>query len=156
MANPWHPADRRFLPKGTGVGGVEAGLAAAEVEEGGGTQGDESAAPPSPVRRDQGQECHEATESGTKNEKEDEKEYKEEGDRDRETSRGAPVDIVLVGGDVPPLEENTDLTNFKPESAHLLLWEVYGDYMYHNDRSHLDGGVTDNAIWQHRWRRLAV
>ena len=68
VANPRHPAENRLsLPEGPGGGGLETGTAEAEVEEGGGTQGDESAAPPSPVRLDQGQECHEATESGTKN-----------------------------------------------------------------------------------------
>ena len=45
-----------------------------------------------------------------------------------------------------PLEENADLPDFAPERAHLLLQEVYGDFPHHNDRSHLDGGVADNAI----------
>ena len=43
------------------------------------------------------------------------------GGRDREKPRGAYVDFVRVRGDVPPLEENSDLTDFTSESAHLLL-----------------------------------
>ena len=38
---------------------------------------------------------------------------------------------------------------------HLLLREVYGDFPHHNDGSHLDGGVADDAIWKRHWRRLA-
>ena len=48
----------------------------------------------------------------------------------------------------PPPEENADLPNFTPERAHLLLQGVYGDFPYHNNGSHLDGGVMDGAIWQ--------
>ena len=33
---------------------------------------------------------------------------------------------------------------------------VYVDFLHHNDGYHLDGGVTDDAICQHRWRRLAT
>ena len=48
MANLRHHADIRFVPMGTGEGVVDAGEAAAETEEGGGTQGGEVEAPPSP------------------------------------------------------------------------------------------------------------
>ena len=34
--------------------------------------------------------------------------------------------------------------------------EVYGNFTHHNDGSHLDGGVADDAIWQCRWLRLAA
>ena len=37
-----------------------------------------------------------------------------------------------------------------------MLRGVYGDFQYHNDRSHLDGEVADDASWQHCWRRLAT
>ena len=57
---------------------------------------------------------------------------------------------------MPPLEENADLPDFRPESAHLLLWEVYGDFPHHNDGSHLDRGFAENAIWQRRWRWLVA
>ena len=35
-----------------------------------------------------------------------------------------------------------------------MLQEVYGDFLHHNDRAHLDGGITDDAVCQRRWRRL--
>ena len=57
--------------------------------------------------------------------------------------------MIRVGGALPPSEENSDLPDFTPERAHLLLREVYGDFPHHNNGSH------DDAIWQRRWRRLA-
>ena len=54
----------------------------------------------------------------------------------------------------PPPEENADLLGFTSERAHLLLQEVYGDFLHHNDGSHMDRGIADNAAWQLRWRRL--
>ena len=57
---------------------------------------------------------------------------------------------------MPPPDENADLPEFTPERAHLLFQGVCGDFPHHNNRSHLDRGVTDNAIWQRHWRRLAV
>ena len=71
----------------------------------------------------------------------------EEGDRYGETPRGEPEEIICVGGDKLPPEENSDLPGFTPERAHLLLRGVYGDFPYHNNRSHLDGGVADDALW---------
>ena len=59
-------------------------------------------------------------------------------------------------GDFIPPEENADLPDFTPEHVHILLQEVYGDYQNHNYGLHLDGGVVDDAIWQHYWRRLAA
>ena len=48
-------------------------------------------------------------------EAEEDKERREaEGYRDRETPRGATVEVTCVGGDVPPLMENTDLPGFHP------------------------------------------
>ena len=60
-----------------------------------------------------------------------------------------------MGRDVPPLEKNADLPGFHPERAHLLLQEVYGYFLHHNDGSHLDGGIMDDAVWQRRWIRPA-
>ena len=48
---------------------------------------------------------------------------------------------------MPPPEENADLLGFHPERAHLLFQEVYEDFPYHNDGEHLDGGITDDAVW---------
>ena len=38
----------------------------------------------------------------------------------------------------------------------MLLQEVYGEFPHHNDGAHLDWGITDDAAWQRRWRRLAA
>ena len=64
--------------------------------------------------------------------------------------------MICVGGDVPPLEENAELLDFTPERVHLFFGEVYRYFPHHNDESHLDEGVADDAIWQRRWRRLAA
>ena len=61
-----------------------------------------------------------------------------------------------VGGDATPPEENADLPGFHPECVHLLLQGVYGDFLHHNDGSHLVRGIADNAAWQLRWRRLTA
>ena len=37
-----------------------------------------------------------------------------------------------------------------------MLQGVYGDFLHHNYGSHLDRGVTYNAIWQHCWSQLAA
>ena len=87
---------------------------------------------------------------------EDEEGRKAEEDRDRETPRGAPVEVIRVGGDVTPPEENADLPGFHPERAHLLLQGVYGDFLHQNDGSHLDGGIVNDTACQRRWRRLAA
>ena len=67
---------------------------------------------------------------------------------DGETLKGSPVEVIRVGGDMPPPEENADLPGFHPERAHLLLQGVYGDFMHHNNRSYLEGGIADDAIWK--------
>ena len=89
-------------------------------------------------------------------ETENKEEAKNEEDRDREgdTPRGAQVEVVHMGGYVPPQEENADLTDFTPERVHLLLQLVYGDFPHYNNGSHMDGGVPDDALWQRRWRRI--
>ena len=61
-----------------------------------------------------------------------------------------------MGGDATPTEENSDLLGFHPERAHLLLQGFYGDFPHHNNGSHLDGGIADNAAWQRLWRRIAA
>ena len=49
-----------------------------------------------------------------------------------------------------------DLTDFAPDRAHLLLWEVHGDFPRHNDGTHLTGGFTNDAVWKSCWRRIAA
>ena len=90
-------------------------------------------------------------------EAEEEEDGKENGDRYRDTSRGSPLEVIRAGGSAPPPpEENAVLPEFTPERAHLLFWEVYKDFPHHNNASHLDGGVADDAIWKRRWHRLAA
>ena len=69
-----------------------------------------------------------------------------EGGREGNTPRGAPVEVIRVGGRLSPSEENADLPDFTPGSVHLFLREVYGDFQHHNDGLHLNGGVADEAI----------
>ena len=77
--------------------------------------------------------------------------------RRTERPQGGPQSRSDVwGGNATPPEENADLLGFTPEHAHLLLQGVYGDFPYHNDGLHLDGGISDNAAWQRHWRRLAA
>ena len=64
--------------------------------------------------------------------------------------------MIRVGGELPPPEENVDLPDFTPERAHLLLQGVYRESHHHNNGSHLDRGVTDDAVWQRCWRRIAA
>ena len=74
-----------------------------------------------------------------------------------ERTHGGPQSRSLAwGGDAKPPEENADLPGFHSERAHLLLQGVYGDFLHHNDGSHLDGGIADNTAWQRRWCRLAA
>ena len=61
-----------------------------------------------------------------------------------------------MGGDLPPPEENADLPDFTPECVQLLLQGAYGEFPHHNNESHLDRGVADDAIWQRRWRWLVA
>ena len=89
------------------------------------------------------------SESGDNTEAEEEDNYDKEGDRDRYTPRRTPVDYVRLGGGAsPPPEENTDLPDFSPERAHLLLRGFYGYFLDHNDVLHLDRGVTEDTIWK--------
>ena len=51
-------------------------------------------------------------------------------------------------------EDDMNLPGFNPGRAQLLLWEVYGEFPYHEEGLQLDGGVVDNAVWQSHWRRI--
>ena len=63
---------------------------------------------------------------------------------------------VLEKGAAPSTEEGADLQGFTPAREHLSLWEIYRDLTHHNDRTHLSGGVPDDATWKSCWRRLAL
>ena len=86
------------------------------------------------------QKGKEVEEIGTETEVEDDK-----GGLELGPLRGSSKEIVRVEGDVPPSKENADLPGFALECAHLLLQGFYGDFPNHNDRSHLDGGIADDA-----------
>ena len=92
----------------------------------------------------------------TAEEYKEEEEENEERARDRETPRGPLVEVTCVGGDATPPEENADLPGFTTDRAHRLLQGVYGDDLHHNDGSHLDEGIADDAAWKRRWRPLAA
>ena len=101
---------------------------------------------PSPTRRSNIRRREGLLAREGREEVEQEPEGAEEGEEgDGETPRGDPVEVNRVGGDATPPEENTDLSGFTPERAHLLLQGVYGDFPHHNDGSHPDGGIADDA-----------
>ena len=47
-----------------------------------------------------------------------------------------------------PRQERVELLVLAPSRSHLLLKEVYGEHLHHNEQMHLYGGVTDNSLWQ--------
>ena len=73
----------------------------------------------------------------------------------RDPKEGGRIGDPRWGG-IDPREENTDLPDFTPELAHLLLLEVYRDFPHHNNGSHPYGGVTENILWPRCWRQLAA
>ena len=161
MAKPQIFHRNRPNPKGPGDGEEEEVGAETDRgrggERGGGNKRETHNTPPPPTprrssRRREGQPAGDREE-----EEEQETDWTEEGeDEDRDTPRGAPVEFTCVGGDVTPPEENSDLPVFHSELAHLLLQGVYGDFPHHNDRSHLYGGIADDAAWQRCWHRLSA
>ena len=52
--------------------------------------------------------------------------------------------------------ENRDAPGYVPTPEDLRLREVYGDWVHGNPGTHLDGGITDDGMWQGWWRDLAV
>ena len=54
-------------------------------------------------------------------------------------------------GVICPPEENADLPDFTPESAHLLLQGIYGYYLHHNYGLHLGRGIAGDTIWKSCW-----
>ena len=68
-------------------------------------------------------------ERGTETNNEEEDNDNEEGDRERDIPSGAQPEVGHMGGGrAPPPKENVDLPDFTPESEHLLLQGLYGDY----------------------------
>jgi len=59
----------------------------------------------------------------------------------------APIPIVT--------EEGADLPGYTSTEADRLLDTVYGDHPHANDGRHMDGGISDDAAFQRRWKRVA-
>ena len=150
MASPGDPTTGPTHPRGQGGGRNNREERQGERRRSeGGIRGVKPQNPPNRIRK-QRQEIHEATGSGTEMEAKEEEEEEEEEDKDEDREgdipRGAPVEVIPVGGDLPPPEENADLPDFTPERTHMLLQEVYGDFPHHNNGSHLDGGVVSMIV----------
>jgi len=52
-------------------------------------------------------------------------------------------------------EPVADLPGSKVNAADQLLDSVFGDYPHQNDGCHLDGGITNDALWQRQWKCIA-
>ena len=63
-----------------------------------------------------------------------------------ETVPGPPQITTEVGGDL----QGHSLT----PCGHKLR-SFYGYHIYRNDGTHLAGGISDDALWQTRWRRIS-
>jgi hypothetical protein len=48
-----------------------------------------------------------------------------------------------------------DLPGVEMTAADKILHKVYGDHVHQNDGTHLDGGISDDKIWQERWRKIS-
>ena len=64
--------------------------------------------------------------------------------------------MSTMGGGGFPQEEGTELPNFPPARAHLLLKLVYVDFPHHSNRYHMGRGVPDDDVWHQYWFRLSV
>jgi hypothetical protein len=53
------------------------------------------------------------------------------------------------------MEVGADLPGFVPSPADVLLDSVYGDHSHNNPGTHLDGGVSDDAVWQSFHARIS-
>ena len=53
-------------------------------------------------------------------------------------------------------EEVADLQGFVLAQEHQFLVEVYGDHLHHNDVTHLDEVVDEDAMCQWHWRTMAT
>jgi hypothetical protein len=49
-----------------------------------------------------------------------------------------------------------DLPGAALSGADRMMDDVYGDHVHQNPGAHLDGGITDDLMWQDYWRRLVV
>ena len=72
-----------------------------------------------------------------------------------EEEGGFPV-VVAVQASGVEIDEGADLPDYVPTEADWRLDEVLGDHIHDNDGSHLDGGISDDALWQARHRLLTA
>jgi hypothetical protein len=49
-----------------------------------------------------------------------------------------------------------DLPGTTISDADRLMDKVYGDHVHKNPGEHLDGGITNDQMWQDNWRQLIV
>ena len=52
-------------------------------------------------------------------------------------------------------DAGADLPGYFVTAADRLLDSAYGDHVHDNAGTHLQGGFSDDALWQRRWRRMA-
>ena len=55
-----------------------------------------------------------------------------------------------------PSRKVTDLPEFAPSRAHLLLTGVHGYLPHHNNEVQVEREIPYNAVWQHHWHQLNV
>ena len=66
------------------------------------------------------------------------------------------IRICLCYGVNAPQEKGEYLLYFTLEFAQLLLQEIYGDFLHHNDGLHLDGVVSEDTFWHWSWHQMAA
>ena len=102
MAKPQQPDNKTAKLEVPGEGVERVGMEEVEAEERGGKQGVEAADPPPRRRREQTNERHKDAGSGAETEAEEEVGNEDEEDGEGKTPRGAPLEFIRVGGNVPP------------------------------------------------------
>jgi hypothetical protein len=63
----------------------------------------------------------------------------------------AGIEEHLMGESLRPKTMGADLSGFVLTYTDTYMDKVFGDHIHHNDGTHLDGGVGDDAIWQQHW-----
>jgi hypothetical protein len=94
--------------------------------------------------------------------------YGEERNGNESTTAAETDHSVLPSKTFPPREEEQeqeseattmpigDLPGATIHDADRNLLGVYDDYIHQDDRTHLDGGIKDDAVWQERWRTVVT
>ena len=52
-------------------------------------------------------------------------------------------------------EGKGEQVGYTPTPEDLRLWKVYGDWFHANPVTHLDGGISNNLVWQAWWCDLS-